>query len=101
MGMNEEKDLFEKTFDELWKTEEYNFGTTDEDGWHNFDDYTEYPFAIEEMETLANEYNKIKQQLQSYKAKEDRLREELLIWGEVINPTLQNKLLEILNEGDK
>ena len=47
-------------------------------------------------------YDKLKeceQQLQAYKDKEDKLREELLIWGEVINPTLQNKLLQILNEG--
>lgn len=68
-----ELDLFEKTFDDLWEIEKYNFGTTDEDGWHNFDDYTEYPFAIEEMQILANEYDKIKQQLQEHKDKENKL----------------------------
>ena len=75
--MNKEmkKDLFEETFDSLWKKEEYNFGTTDEEGYHNFDDYTEYPFAIEEMSILNDEYQKLKQQLQAYKDKENKLRE--------------------------
>jgi ATP-dependent Zn protease len=95
MGMNEEQDLFEKTFDELWKKEEYNFGTTDEDGWHNFDDYTDYPFAIEEMSTLANEYQKLKKQLQAYKDKEDKIK-RLLLATDV--HTTQD-ILQILNEG--
>lgn len=70
----------------------------------NFDNKEEIINAIKQslydIETDWHNEEYLERQLQAYKDKEDKLREELLIWGEVINPTLQNKLLQIL-EGDK